>query len=436
MSVLTDLFSNIAAAIREKDGTTEPIPAANFPARIGAIPAGSGLAKSELSITLSAATGLSPTLYVNKVSVMPMTIEWGDGTSTTNSTQATSIPITHTYANYGNYVITLEDTTTYGFGGGTNATPIFGTGTYKNALTACVIGERVPTIGAYSFQGCSGLTSITIPNSIITIGTYAFSGCSSLVSITIPSGVMSIGTYAFYDCTGLTEINLNAMLLPDLNGNNHIFYRGGVSGTGITVNVGASVTKIPTYLFCPSSAMYVPKLTTVNFASGSVCASIGTYAFGSNKLLTSITIPDSVTTIGPYAFYACTGLTSVTIPNGVTTIGAYSFEGCSSLVSITIPNSIITIGTSAFRECSSLVSITIPSGVTTIETATFLTCTNILKYVFTRETPPTLVATNAFMNINASCKIYVPDASVTAYKTATNWVTYASYIYAVSSMPA
>jgi hypothetical protein len=54
--------------------------------------------------------------------------------------------------------------------------------------------------------------------------------------------------------------------------------------------------------------------------------------------------------------------------------------------------------------------------------------------VFNRTTPPTLANKNAFNNINSICKIYVPDASVTAYKTATNWVTYADYIYPMSEM--
>ena len=64
--------------------------------------------------------------------------------------------------------------------------------------------------------------------------------------------------------------------------------------------------------------------------------------------LTSITIPDSVTSIGTKAFYGCTGLTSITIPDGVTNIGWYAFSGCASLTSITIPDSVTNIGEDAF----------------------------------------------------------------------------------------
>ena len=60
--------------------------------------------------------------------------------------------------------------------------------------------------------------------------------------------------------------------------------------------------------------------------------------------LTSITIPDSVTSIGKSAFEGCSGLTSVTIPDSVTSIEDYAFEGCSGLTSITIPASVVKLG--------------------------------------------------------------------------------------------
>ena len=73
--------------------------------------------------------------------------------------------------------------------------------------------------------------------------------------------------------------------------------------------------------------------------------------------LTSITIPNSVTSIGDYTFYGCSGLTSITIPNSVTSIGDYAFSYCIELTSVTIPNSVTSIGDSAFKDCSRLTSI-------------------------------------------------------------------------------
>ena len=66
--------------------------------------------------------------------------------------------------------------------------------------------------------------------------------------------------------------------------------------------------------------------------------------------LTSVNIPNSVTSIGNYAFYYCTGLTSATIPNSVTSIGVGAFYGCTSLTSVTIPNSVTSIGDGAFNS--------------------------------------------------------------------------------------
>ena len=78
--------------------------------------------------------------------------------------------------------------------------------------------------------------------------------------------------------------------------------------------------------------------------------------------LTSIKIPNSVTSIGDRTFSGCCGLTGVTIPNTVTSIGNSAFEGCCGLTSITIPNSVTSIGYSAFCGCSGLTSIQVENG--------------------------------------------------------------------------
>ncbi len=105
--------------------------------------------------------------------------------------------------------------------------------------------------------------------------------------------------------------------------------------------------------------------------------SIGGSAFEGCTGLTSITIPNSVTSIGGSAFHGCTGLTSITIPNSVTSIGIQTFYGCSSLTTITIPNSVTSIGGAAFAYCSALTSITIPNSVTSIGGVAFYYCTGL-----------------------------------------------------------
>ena len=94
--------------------------------------------------------------------------------------------------------------------------------------------------------------------------------------------------------------------------------------------------------------------------------------------VTNLTIPDSITIIKQYAFYGCSGLTSVSIPNTVTSIGGYAFCECSNLTSVNIPNSVTSIGAGAFKSCSSLPSvITIGDSVTSIGNNTFYGCSSL-----------------------------------------------------------
>ena len=78
--------------------------------------------------------------------------------------------------------------------------------------------------------------------------------------------------------------------------------------------------------------------------------------------LTSVTIPNSVTSIGNHAFYGCTGLTSVTIPDGVTSISNHVFYGCTGLTTLTIGNGVTSIGEATFNGCSKLKTLIIADG--------------------------------------------------------------------------
>ena len=116
-------------------------------------------------------------------------------------------------------------------------------------------------------------------------------------------------------------------------------------------------------------AQVAGEITSVSLPDG--LTSIKEYAFDACSSLSSVTIPNSVTTIRGWAFQSCSSLTSVTIGNSVTSIGTSAFSDCSSLTSVTIGNSVTSIGYQAFSDCSALTSITIPNSVTSIDSEAF-----------------------------------------------------------------
>lgn len=95
-----------------------------------------------------------------------------------------------------------------------------------------------------------------------------------------------------------------------------------------------------------------------------------------------IKFASDVTSIGSSAFYSCGSLTSVTIPNSVTSIGNQAFRAC-SLTSVTIPNSVTSIATQGFSLCGVLSSVTIGNSVTSIGSYTFYQCTNLTNISYT-----------------------------------------------------
>ena len=172
--------------------------------------------------------------------------------------------------------------------------------------------------------------------------------------------------------------------------------------------------------------------------------SIGESAFANCKSLTSISIPNSVTSIGDCAFYFSSltsievnannqnyasidgvlynkdvttliccpgGKTSITIPNSVTSIGSSAFSSCKALTSITIPNSVTSIGDYAFYYCSSLTSITIPDSVTSIEHFAFSFCKSLTSIIISNSV--TSIGNFAFDQCKSLTSISIPDSVTT-----------------------
>ena len=134
--------------------------------------------------------------------------------------------------------------------------------------------------------------------------------------------------------------------------------------------------------------------------------------------LTSVTIPNSVTSIDNWAFSNCTSLTSVSIGNSVTYIRQGAFLNCTSLTSVTIPNSVTTIGDNynygAFENCSSLTSVTIGNSVTSIGRRTFKGCSSLTSVTCLAENPPVLLD-NVFYNTPNEKSLIVPCSALNNY---------------------
>ncbi|WP_302429107.1 leucine-rich repeat domain-containing protein, partial [uncultured Prevotella sp.] len=124
--------------------------------------------------------------------------------------------------------------------------------------------------------------------------------------------------------------------------------------------------------------------------------------------LTSLTLPDGITSIGDFAFSGCSGLTSLTLPDGITSIGSYAFLGCSGLTSLTLPAGITKIGDSAFFGCRGLTSLTLPAGITSIGYSAFWGCSGLTSiYVYAEKVPE--IGYNVFGGVDAKkCTVYVP----------------------------
>ena len=301
-----------------------------------------------------------------------------------------------------------------------------------DSLTSVTIPDSVTSIGSYAFYNCNSLTSVTIPDSVTSIGYKAFYSCDSLTSVTIPDSVTEIGNSAFYNCNSLKKVYCYATIPPSLSSD--VFY-GNASGRRIYVyeecvelyKSSWSGYKDSIY----TNGKNCPDTTTIEYTtSDGNTITTSKFPIISNNYengIGTLIVVGTITQIPASAFNGCDSLTSITMPDSVTLIGSYAFNECDSLTSVTIPDSVTTIGDRAFTDCYRLTSITIPDSVMSIGVFAFYRCYSLTSVYCKATTPPTLGGF-VFDNNGSGRKIYVPAASVEAYKGATNWREYASAI--------
>jgi len=179
---------------------------------------------------------------------------------------------------------------------------------------------------------------------------------------------------------------------------------------------------------------------------------LGAYSLNYCVLLKHITIPYGVTEIGEQSISSCFSLTCVTVPDGVITIGNNAFNSCYVLKQVCNPKSIVSVGNSAFSNIYSddtcfafpdnvtsvgnsalsarynMLSIIIPDSVASFGTYAISGCYSLSQAHVYSTTPPTLADNKIFSGVSSDFVLYVPRGSLNAYKTATNWSAYASYM--------
>ena len=286
----------------------------------------------------------------------------------------------------------------------------------KLTIPSKIEGFPVTSIGFSAFSGCGGITSVTIPDGVESVGAVAFLGCTGLKSITVPGSVTSIGNNAFYGCGG--------------------FKTAGPIGGGYDYEFGWTKN-------IPDSAFYGCTGLTSMIIPDSV-TSIGNNAFYGCAALKSITMGKGVTSIGDGAFTNCIKLTKVNyrgniedwcrisfsdydsnplfytnnlyigdesvtdliIPGSITAIGNYAFFGCAGLTSVTIPDSVSSVGNNAFEGCAGLESVIIGNGVTSIGKWAFDGCAGLTSVTIGNSV--TSIGEGAFRGCTRLTSITVP----------------------------
>lgn len=294
----------------------------------------------------------------------------------------------------------------------------------KNCWVIKFDGE-VKSIGEYAFYGRTELTSVTIPCGVTSIESASFALCThlnkfvskfasadgrtlivdgnlvafapaGLSSYTTPGGIVTIDDCVFSDCYDLESIVISDGVL----------------------SIGDSVFNNSHNL----TSVVLPATIT----------EIGDTAFAYCMALAEISIPNRVTSIGNGAFAFCNSLTTVEIPDGVSVIGDNVFECCEQLQSAVLGNGITAVPNYAFYKCGNLTSITLPETTTAIGESAFCGCLNLERVYCKAATPPTAIVSYAgwmaFDGNRDGRIIYVPLASVDAYKSADGWIEYANSI--------
>ena len=305
--------------------------------------------------------------------------------------------------------------------------------------------DSLETLGSYAFYN-TAIGNFTIPPKVTKIPNYCFAHCKNITSITIPATVtdLSQGNPPFAECTGVTEITMpielagyNIFGCPNVE---TIHYT--VADTGIMPERG-SKSNINGYQYFIE---YIARnsLKTVIFDDG--VKNISDYTFykwdssstDSYSVLTSVRLPDSITSIGFEAFYNNTKLSINGLPRSLTSLASYSFYNTG--ISFTqLPDGLTTIPSNCFYNCKNLTQLVVPSSIEEIQDCAFY-ATGLKKIIF-HGGKPTL-ASNAFSGVPQAEAYYSSnlegwaEGSLPTFTNCVTWIAEGQTVYTQFVLPA
>ena len=289
-----------------------------------------------------------------------------------------------------------------------NLTPFDGV---QEQITSISFGYYVKHVPAYVCYGMKNLATTSFSTNLVSIGEFAFSDCLALASFGLPSSLTKIGRYAFYGCKNIKEVAVPEKVtrLEDKTFMNCSALK--------TITIGEGVQSFGTGVLDGCSA-----LTTVNWnaknCSDFVDASSEPF-YGTKKQITSFNFGDAVEHVPAYLCYGMENLTSVTMPESLTTGGGRSFFMCKGITTLTMPR-VREIGEYAFAENLALKAIDFGTRLQTIGEDAFYNVTAVTKMTCLAFAPPTVVA-NGIAYIPSSAELYVRPDCVEAFKANNTW---------------
>ena len=247
------------------------------------------------------------------------------------------------------------------------------TGVEIEKITNVVVSDGVTSIGAFAFNGLTGVSEYDIGANVNTINQWALETSAAKV----------------FNLNGNTNFKTDDDgVLFNKEGTTLIAYPGG-SDVRDEYTVPSAVTAIADGAFvgCPIKKLTIDSNVTTELPAWSfngdkleeldVNCHFGKSTFARITTLKKVTLGDSITEIPQMAFLECKGLQTVSIPSGLRKIDTQAFFGCSSLQDVTLPASLTEIGYQAFRDCDALTSITFPDCLTEIGDSAFSGCTGL-----------------------------------------------------------